>query len=144
MLCELMSYGSMLRFAAGVEPDVQKAVAAEFGMPDKHFFSWLKALYSARNACAHHSRVWNREFGVAPQTPHKTKFSEWHLEPKLPNNRVGYMLAICTFWLEKISPTSLWRLRLFELFDEYPEIPLIPMGLPENWREHPLFKGADD
>ncbi len=55
--------------------------------------------------------------------------------------RIGYTLAVCHFWLGKISSTSLWRERLFALFDEYSEIPLGSMGLPENWREHPLFEG---
>ncbi len=141
MLSELMSFGSMLRFSSGVDADIPQAVANEFGMPDEHFISWLKALYSVRNSCAHHSRIWNREFGVAPKTPHKNKFKTWHEEPKLPNHRIGYTLAVCHFWLEKISSTSQWRERLFALFDEYPEIPLGRMGLPENWREHPLFEG---
>lgn len=141
MLSELMSFGSMLNFANGVEIDVKKNVAADCGMPDEHFSSWLKALYSVRNACAHHSRIWNRVFGVTPMTPHRNKFSEWHEEPTLPNNRVGYVLAVCHFWLKSISSTSQWRNRLFDLFDEYPEIPLFNMGLPDSWREHPLFRG---
>jgi abortive infection bacteriophage resistance protein len=140
MLSELMSYGSMLNFASSVGPEVKKNVAADYGMPDEHFSSWLKALYSVRNACAHHSRVWNRVFGVTPMTPHRNKFSQWHEDPKLPNNRVGYVLAVCHYWLKSISATSQWRKRLFDLFDEYPEIPLRNMGLPDNWREHPLFQ----
>ncbi len=140
MLCELMSFGSMLRFANTIEPASKREIAGEYGMPDELFSSWLKALYSVRNSCAHHSRIWNRVFGVTPKTPHKNKFPLWYAEPKLPNNRVGYALAICHFWLEQISSTSQWRNRLFELFDEYPEIPLAKMGLPEDWRAHPLFE----
>ncbi len=143
MLCELMSFGSMLRFANGVEPDIKKAVAAEYGMPDELFASWLKSIYGVRNSCAHHSRVWNRAFGVKPMTPHKTKFANWQVEPKLPNDRVGYALAICNYWLGKISTTSQWQQRLFDLVDEYPEIPLTQMGLPDNLRTHPLFRGNE-
>jgi abortive infection bacteriophage resistance protein len=139
MLCELMTFGSMFRFATSLEPELQKVVACEYDMPDEHFLSWLKALYGVRNSCAHHSRIWNRVFGVAPKTPHKNKFPEWHIEPTLPNDRVGYALAICRFWLGLISNTSQWHERLFSLFDEYPEIPLAKMGLPDGWRKHPLF-----
>lgn len=139
MLSELMSFGSMLRFANTMGPDLKKAVAGEYGMPDQQFASWLKAIGVVRNTCAHHSRVWNRVFGVAPSSPHKNKFPDWHSEPKLPNVRVGYVLAVCHFWLGKISNTTHWRDRLFGLFDEYPEIPLAKMGLPEDWRHHPLF-----
>ncbi len=139
MLCELMSFGSMLRFANNMAPDLTKTVASEYGMPDQQFASWLKAIGVVRNTCAHHSRVWNRIFGVAPNSPHKNKFPDWHIEPKLPNVRVGYVLAVCHFWLGKTTNTSQWRQRLFDLFDEYPEIPLDKMGLPEGWRAHPLF-----
>ncbi len=140
VLCELMSFGSLLTFARGVPPAIQQKVAGDFGLPDELFFSWLRSLYSLRNACAHHSRIWNREFGAAPKTPGKNKFPDWHTAPAIPNTRVGYLLTICHFWLGKISPTSQWRQRLLALFDEYPEIPLASMGLPENWREHPLWK----
>ena len=55
MLCELMSFGSLLTFARGVLPAIQQRVAADFGLPDELFFSWLRSLYSLRNACAHHT-----------------------------------------------------------------------------------------
>jgi abortive infection bacteriophage resistance protein len=139
MLCELMTFGSMLCFANGIESELKTAVANEYGMPDELFASWLKAIYGVRNTCAHHSRVWNRVFGVKPMTPHRNKFPNWHAEPTLPNDRVGYALAICCFWLGKISSTSQWRKRLFELFDEYPEVPLAKMGLPDTWRTHALW-----
>jgi abortive infection bacteriophage resistance protein len=140
MLCELMSFGSLLTFARGIAPAMQQTVAGDFGLPDELFFSWLRSLYALRNACAHHSRIWNREFGNAPKTPGKNKFPDWHTEPAFPNNRVGYLLTICHFWLGKITPTSQWRKRLFELFDKYPNLPLKSMGLPPDWRNHPLWK----
>ncbi|MBM4094017.1 MAG: Abi family protein [Planctomycetes bacterium] len=143
MLCELMTFGSMLRFANAIEPGLQKAVADEYGMADEMFMAWLKAVYGVRNACAHHSRVWNRKFGAAPNTPHKNKFAHWHAAPKLPNDRVGYALAVCHYWLGLISKTSQWRQRLFSLFDEFPEVPLGEMGLPDTWRTHPLFRGDE-
>jgi len=49
------------------------------------------------------------------------------------------MLTVCRYWLEKVSPTTLWRDRLFALFDEYPDIPLAEMGIPPAWRNHPLW-----
>lgn len=140
MLCELMSFGSLLTLARGVAPAMQQTVAGEFGLPDELFFSWLRSLYSLRNACAHHSRIWNREFGTAPKTPGRNKFPDWHSAPAIPNNRVGYLLTICHFWLGRLTPTSQWRKRLFALFDEYPEITLADMGLPPDWRNHPLWK----
>ena len=49
------------------------------------------------------------------------------------------MLTVCHHWLGKVSPTSQWKQRLWALFDEYPEIPLAEMGLPDSLRTHPLW-----
>lgn len=138
-VCELMTFGSMFTMAKTVVPEVREQVAAEFGFPSEHFLSWLQALMILRNACAHHSRVWNRESGK-PAMPHKNKFPLWRVEPQIPNTRTGYLLTICYHWLGKISTSSNWRERLFTLLDEFPEIPLEPMGLPEDWKNHPLWK----
>lgn len=139
MVAELMSFGAVLTLAKNVVSEVQDKTAAEYGFPYQHFISWLQALMVLRNACAHHDRIWNRQSGQANK-PQKNKFPLWHQKPSIPNDRTGYLLTICHYWLGLISPTSRWRERLFELFDEFPEIPLLAMGLPADWRNHPLWK----
>lgn len=138
-VAELMSFGAVLTMASNVAPEIKTQVAGEYGFPDEHFISWLRALLVLRNACAHHDRIWNRESGK-PAKPQRNKFPLWHQGPQMPNDRTGYLLTICYFWLGKITNTSAWRSRLFALFDEFSEIPLEPIGLPANWREHPLWK----
>jgi abortive infection bacteriophage resistance protein len=138
MVAELMSFGAVLTLAKNVVSEVQHKVAAEYGFPYQHFISWLQALMVLRNACAHHDRIWNRQSGKASK-PQKNKFPLWHQKPSIPNDRTGYLLTICHYWLALISPTNRWRERLFELFDEFPEIPLHAMGLPADWRNHPLW-----
>lgn len=139
MACELMTCDSLLHFARAVEPNILKQAAADFGFPDQQLLSWSKAIFSLRNACAHHARVWNRVYGAKPSIPGKNKHPLWHQSPTFTQDRVGLMLTICHFWLGKVSTTSRWKARLFALFDEYPEIPLAEMGLPADWRNHPLW-----
>ena len=139
MVAELMSFGAMLTMAKNVVPEVQQKVADEYGFSVDQFISWLQAILVLRNACAHHDRIWNRGSGKACKTQ-RNKFPLWHQEPKIPNDRTGYLLTICRYWLGLISPTTRWRERLFALFDEFSEIPLDPMGLPADWRTHPLWK----
>jgi len=140
MACELMTCGTLLQLISAMEPALVKQAAAHFGFPDQQFFSWTKALFSLRNACAHHARVWNRVFGVKPSVPGKNKNPDWHLAPGFALDRLGLQLTVCHFWLGKITSTSRWRKRLFDLFADYPEVPLIPMGLPPGWHTHPLWK----
>lgn len=139
IVAELMSFGAMLTMAKNVVPEVQREVSDSYGFAYDHFISWLQSLMVLRNACAHHDRIWNRESGKACK-PQRNKFPLWYSQPTIPNDRTGYLLTICHYWLTLISPTNCWRDRLFSLFDEFPEIPLHPMGFPADWREHPLWK----
>ena len=139
MVAELMSFGTMLTLAKNVVPEVQGKVAAEYGFPVEQLISWLQALLVLRNACAHHDRIWNRGSGKASKTQ-KNKFPLWHRTPVIPNDRTGYLLTVCHYWLGMISRTTRWKERLFALFDEFPEIPIDQIGLPADWRNHPLWK----
>jgi abortive infection bacteriophage resistance protein len=140
MACELMTCGSTHQMLNGVERAVVQQIARDFGFPDQQLLSWTKAIFSLRNNCAHHSRVWNRVFGAKPSIPGRNKNPKWHTNPGFDNQRVGFMLAICYVWLGKISSTSQWKIRLFELFDDYSEIPISEMGIPVNWRTHDLWQ----
>lgn len=139
MACELMTCETAMQLAYGVDRGVVQLAAADFGFPDQQLLSWTKALFTLRNSCAHHARVWNRIFGVKPSVPGKNKNPKWHIQPQFAFDRVGIMLTICHLWLGKVSSTTQWKARLFALFDEYPEIPLAEMGLPADWRSHPLW-----
>ncbi len=140
MACELMTCETALQLAYGMDRILIKQVAACYAFPDEQFLSWTKAIFTLRNSCAHHARIWNRVFGVKPSVPGKRKNPNWHVPPGFASDRVGLMLTVCHFWLGKVSPTTQWRTRLFALFDEFPEIPLADMGLPPDWRNHPLWK----
>ncbi len=140
MACELMTCETTQQFIKGVDDKIVKLVAAEFGFPDEQLLSWTKAIFSLRNACAHHARIWNRVFGTNPSVPGKNKNPLWHIPPGFTDKRVGLQMTVCYFWLTKVSPTTKWKERLFTLFDEYPEIPAADMGLPPDWRNHPLWQ----
>jgi abortive infection bacteriophage resistance protein len=118
---------------------VHVKVAGEYGFPDELIRSWLRSLNAARNTCAHHARFWNRVFGYPPLLPNPNKFPDWHGEDKLKQDKFGVLLMICRHLLQLISQTSHWHERIESLFAEYPEIPVTEMGLPENWKEHPVW-----
>jgi abortive infection bacteriophage resistance protein len=142
MAAELMTCETVQQLIQTMEPSLIKQVAADFGFPDQQFLSWAKAVFSLRNGCAHHARIWNRVFGVKPSIPGKNKNPEWHTDPGFATDRIGLLLTVCHHWLGKISPTTQWRQRVFALFDEYPDIPTNSMGLPPLWRTHALWQTA--
>lgn len=137
MLAELMSMGSLLTFCKGVAPEFKQKVATDFGLVDEILLSWLRSLNGVRNGCAHHARLWNRVLGYTPILPNKSPL--WTGENKPHNQRCGVILLICRHLLALIDPGSRWPARVEALFDEYPGIPLADMGLPNNWRQHPVW-----
>lgn len=145
MVSELMSMGSLLTFFRGVDGGIASKVAGRFELADELLLSWLRSLYAVRNVCAHHSRLWNRVLGYAPALPQSNKYPDWHRKNNqgknlLPNDRVAILMMICRRFLARVSPTSQWKDRVERLFHDYSDIPYKPMGLPENWQEHPLWR----
>ncbi len=139
VMIELMDFGSTLTFFRGVSDNIKKRIANEIGVPDRVLWSWLLALNTVRNRCAHHSRLWDWELGTPVLLPQERKFPDWHAA-KLPNNRTGIILTICKFWTEQIAPSNRWPQRVRDLLAEFPELPIAPMGLPDEWLNHPLWR----
>jgi abortive infection bacteriophage resistance protein len=80
MVSELLDFGCTVTFYRGLPYDVQKAIFLYFGVEDKVFLSWLLALNSIRNICAHHGRLWNIVLGNRPLMPSK-KDMRWCISP---------------------------------------------------------------
>lgn len=141
-LVELMDFGATLTFFRGVSDGIKKRIAAGVGQPDRVVMSWLLALNTVRNRCAHHLRLYNWELGTPVLIPQQGKFPAWHA-PRLPNNKAGVVLTICRVWLNQIYPGNTWSARVRALFAEFPGQPIKPMGLEPDWLRHPLWSDAD-
>lgn len=138
LLAELMDFGTTLTFYRGVDHRVKKQIAAKVEIPDRVFGSWLLSLNTVRNRCAHHLRLWNWNSGNPVLLPNERKYPEWHIG-SIPNSRVGIILTLCRHLLNHISPNNEWSQRVQSHFEAFQEIPAQPMGLPENWQDHPLW-----
>lgn len=138
-LIELMDFGSTLTFYRGIDHRIKQAIAAKAGVPDRVFGSWLLSLNTVRNRCAHHLRLWKWTLGNPVLLPNARKYPNWH-DADLPNNQIGIVLILCRHLLNRISPTNHWTERVLAHFAEFPQIHESPMGLPSDWRNHPLWK----
>ena len=140
MAAEVMTFGSMLTLLRGAHPNVRKEVAAAFGVHDVVLSSWLLALNTVRNICAHHGRLWNRQFGTQPKIP--AKDPAWHAPVAVGSDRIFAILTICKFCLDRIAPQSHWPDRWRGLLAKYPYVPRGSMGVPANWEECPIWTPA--
>lgn len=144
MACELMTCETTMQFAYGMDKGIFKKVAADFDFADEQLRSWIKAVFALRNLCAHHARLLNRVIGVKPAIPAKKREPLWRQEPLFDYDRVGILLTICFIWLRKITPTTQWKQRMLDLFDDYPDISSTDLGMPMEWQNHPLWQDTSE
>lgn len=116
---------------------VKSRISCEYGLDEGMLESWLRHITYIRNLCAHHGRLWNREFTITPMIP-KTK----------PLLIVGAMnsqsrglynsLVILLHMMSVIENNHNWRAELIRLIESAPFDPL-SMGFPKNWDSLPIW-----
>ncbi|MDG4868526.1 Abi family protein [Guyparkeria sp. 1SP6A2] len=117
--------------------------------------SWFRSLSDLRNVCAHHGRVWNREFGSRPEMPRKItgpwprvpasipSGSETHPEQRIdPRRRLYLQIVVIETLMSVVSPGSGWVERLLRLLEHYPEFSRPHMGFPDDWLEDSFWSGV--
>lgn len=148
MMIEMLTWGEVSHLYSGLKSSsIKKQIAKNLGVNEKILKSWLKSLNTIRNFCAHHSRLWNRELGVSIKIPQSDKIKWLNQKPQLNNNiqferRIYSILVALQTLLYTISPKSTWAKRLQQLLAKYPQIPLVNMGMPNDWEKDPFWHEA--
>lgn len=137
MATELLSFGTVSKLYTALAPALKQKIAAEYGVDEQFLRSWLHALTYLRNVCAHHKRLWNRQFAIRPRFPSRSL--AWpHQTPD--NSRLYGMLVVLRHMLVVTSPRCNWRERLWKLLDAHPAVPLDAMRIPADWRTRHLWR----
>ncbi len=132
--------------------DTQR-ISRHFGWPDTVLRSWFRCLSDLRNLCAHHARVWNREFGSYPVLPRKAPAgwavmpdsipsgSQQHQEQRISPQRRLYMQLVVIETLMRVAcPESRWSARLLQLLEQHPQVSRQHMGFPADWQQQPFWQ----
>jgi len=139
MAAEIMTFGMMLSMFRGVDMKLQQAIAREYNIPDKVLLSWLVAINTIRNVCAHHGRLRDRILDYTPMIPRVNKYPEWHNPVNIPQDRIFGILTILKYMMNIVAPQSGWSERFNRLLRQYQEIPIASMGMPPNWQQCPIW-----
>lgn len=136
---EIMSMGLLSRWYNNLKPmPVRSAIASTYALDEKVLESWLHHLSIVRNTCAHHGRLYNREFAVTPVMP-RTKPQGLRTQ-LMPQSRGLYnSLVIMLHLMDRIAPQSTWRHRLVDLLGR-DGAPLGAMRFPANWGSMPIWQ----
>lgn len=138
-VCEVMSLGLLSRWYDNLKPmPVRRAIANTYDLDQATLASWLRHLSLVRNTCAHHSRLWNREFTITPAAPgHKPAglAAQW-----VPGSRKIYnSLVILLHGMDIIAPHHHWRSGLKNLIAQH-SIDVSAMDFPANWQTLPIWQ----
>lgn len=147
MSIELLTIGGLSRLYSNlVNDDDKKLIANNYKLPFFVFESWFHAITHLRNLCAHHCRVWNREYRITPKFLLKPKYN-WVDKPFDINNRTFYYLNVLKYFLNIINPNNSFKSKLENLLTKYPNVDIGYLGLPTDadgksldWKTQPLWK----
>ncbi|MHB1357727.1 MAG: Abi family protein [Anaerolineae bacterium] len=140
MLAEIMSHGELCTMFSYLRDQQKKEIARDYNLSAPVLNSWLHTMNFTRNACAHHSRLWNRLIPISPLVPYPENLPEWHSPVSFSNDRIFAVLTLMRYLIRFINPANDFQQRLMALLDKYSDIPLSYMGFPNNWLDCPIWE----
>lgn len=139
MISEIIPFGTTLQLYKNLSDQrIRKQIARQFYLQPQALESWITTLALTRNACCHHSRVWNKVNLIIPADAKKMP-RPWLLLPTV-KDRVYFNICIIAYFLNIISPNSDFKGKLLALFKHFPQIDLRAMGFPSDWENEPLWQ----
>ena len=140
MLVNVMDFGMVVTLYRGAPTPTRKGIARALGVEPKVLDSWLVALNTVRNVCAHHGRLWNRVIGTSPAIPRRKNDPRWREPFEVPAKTTCGILTILSYLLGHVAPGTAWGHRLLALLEDRPAEDLRRMGFSESWRECPFWR----
>lgn len=144
MSVEIMYFNHLSRICSGLKYRSDLVgISKYYDMPPQEFCSWLHTINYVRNLCAHHARLWNRDFNIVPERLNFSKNRVWISNPRtVKRKKTYYFLCMLNYLLQTACPNSNFSEKLYDLVEEFKEfVPMQHMGFPENWREEKMWKG---
>lgn len=142
-MVEVMTFGQLSNWYGNtLHRQDRKAVAAGYELDEKNLTSLIHHLTIVRNTCAHHARLWNREFPVTPKLPNQgipSLKKSLLLTENTENRKIYNTLTLMLHLMNQISPGHHWKKRLLHLINHH-KIDTSAMGFPSDWCDRPLWK----
>ena len=135
-MVEVMSFGQLSRWYGDTRRPVRRLVARGYGIDERILQGVLRHLVPIRNICAHHERLWDREFITRMPVPRRLGGFR---DPRrffnqVDNGRLYNALAMICHLTRAVEGDAEWTARLKALLNRYPRIPPDRMGFPLDWQ----------
>jgi abortive infection bacteriophage resistance protein len=137
---EIMTLGQLSKWYANLKSGADRnLVAHAYDCDEINLVSFLHHLTTVRNLCAHHSRLWNREFIFTFKLPRQrpqTLLSSFNLHA---SRRIYNTLVMLIYLMNRIAPGHHWRQRLTEMLARHHIAPA-RMGFPDDWKTREIWR----
>lgn len=139
--CEALSFGWLSKAVSGLaRRRLKQDIGDNFGLNESILTSLLHHLVTVRNICAHHSRLWNRDFTITTKLPtHGDPNTISSINPEKPRELYNTLVLIAHV-MNRIAPDNQWRHRLIDLLHRYPATNILAMGFPADWQQRGMWK----
>lgn len=142
MAAEVMSLGQLSKWLGNLKLRADRqTIAKPYGLDEKVLVSLAHHLAHVRNICAHHGRLWNKQFTVTMKLPQSPAALKLAMNPA-SSRRLYNTLAIIGYLIGIIAPGSDWRRKLITLIEETQLADTAAMGFPANWQQMPAWRVA--
>lgn len=141
VICEIMTLGQLSKWYSNLRHGKDRnAIVKVYGLDEVNLTSFLHHLSIVRNLCAHHARLWNREFVFAWKLPRLKPPELWENFNTEDGKRIYNTLVMLAYLMDRINPHS-WKKRLGILLAKHPEVRERHMGFPDDWLNRPIWYG---
>lgn len=143
MLFEITTMGIVSKIFANIKNGLPEKIKIlntfGFNRSQVHVFvSWNHHLNFIRNICAHHGRLFSRNFSIKPKFCKTTQFNWVNTQPE--NTRIYATFCILSHLLSVCAPEYPFNLKLRDVLSNANLRQHQWMGVPNDWTEQPLFK----
>lgn len=146
LVCEHLTLGVLSRLLEALSIRHRKAAGrhAWASVPDVLLLSWLQSLTDLRNACAHHSRLWDMRFVVSqPAIPKSSELGRYASEMKRTTTFYARATVIKAL-LDPIGYGDEWRDALLQTLASCRHVePDAHLGFPADWSARPAWAYID-
>ena len=129
MVMEIISFSTLSKFFKALKSE-HESITTSLDIPPKVLKSWLHVINHIRNICAHHGRLWNKQFAIKALVPKKIEDFKG-----LRNDKIFILVLLLQYMFKGLDAVDGFKEKIEALLREYPEIPLEAMGFPEDWKE---------
>jgi len=136
---EIMTLGQLSKWYANLKSGADRNLVAHvYDCDEINLVSFLHHLSTVRNLCAHHNRLWNREFIFTFKLPRQRPQALLNtLNPKEPR-RIYNTLVMLLYLMNRIAPGHHWRQQLVDMLNRH-NIDPTRMGFPDNWKTRAIW-----